>query len=174
MSDATAPDRYHYRDPMMDAVLDDEPAYCQRCGNAALEGEELRAHIAACSSPRLLPVVREDGLPVVRRPSEVMIKTLGHRRPLWRRIVRFLRALLDRKFRRCETCPSFHPRHGALFGDHPADLWIAERDGHVTMIPHREIRQWDGTVHGPLSSVAWCSQHATGVFPHAVCERWRP
>lgn len=173
MSDATAPERYRYRDPMMDALLEEGPAYCVRCGNAALEGEELKAHIATCRLQ--LPVVQpEDGLPTIRRPSDVAVTTLGHRRPLWRRIVRFLRVLFDRKFRRCETCPSFHRKPMALFADHPADLWIAERDGNVTMIPHREIRQWNGTVHGPLAAVGWCSQHERGVFPHGVCERWRP
>lgn len=179
MSDA-APERYHYRDPLIDDVVsstEEGHAHCIRCGDASLDPEELRAHELICREPLPDPVQfnREEGLPTLRRPNDIAAREQPDvERPLWRRVVRRLRVLTQPSFRRCETCPSFHDRPSAILADHVADLYVVERDGAATLIPHREIKQWEGRVIGPLALVGWCSSHDRGVFPEDVCERWRP
>lgn len=164
-------ERFHYRDPAIDALLDGAPAYCERCGNASLEGDELAAHIATCPHEAPDPGPPE-GLPTIRRMSDVRVRERLNR-PLWRRVVRRLRVVVDGGFKRCETCPSFHVG-SAAYADHVADLVVAERaDGSMTLIPRREVKEWPGAVHGRLSDAGWCSQHEKGVMPGGTCERWR-
>lgn len=179
--DASPPsDRFHYRNETIEDILREAetgPAYCVRCGNASLDPDALAAHIPVCTAPMPDQAVLDEeiGLPSLRRPSAVRARERADvERPLWRRAVRRLRVAVDASFRRCETCPSFHPSAKALYADHPSGLHVVENgEGVVSLIPRREVRQWDGKIHGSLDKIGFCSQHDRGVFPASSCERWR-
>lgn len=145
--------------------------HCRACG-IILDDAELIEHRRACQATP--PAAPEWTPPPVRRqPSEVRSAPEATR-PLYRRVARRLRALADRSFVRCETCPAFDPSVRVAHADSPANLVLAEGELGPTLIPAREAVHWPGKVWGPLRDVGWCRTHETGVLPAFSCDRWRP